>query len=67
MHAAGSDGGVHKVDIREVIKMIDGCKSALNESGDSACDYFEILGDYLKEDVVNKGKTLTFTTRMLGL
>lgn len=66
-HAAGSDGGVHSVDIRDVIKMIDDCNAALSDSDSDSADYFEILGDYLKDDVVNKGKSLTFTTRMLGL
>ncbi len=69
MHAAASDGGTHRVDLRDVIKMVRACQRALVEHSDedAAAIYFEILGDYLEDDVVKKGKSLAYTDRMLGL
>lgn len=68
MHAAGSDGGFHKVDMRDVIKMIRSCQEALEkDSQEDSAVLFEILGDYIEKDVISGGKSLAFNNKMLGL
>lgn len=65
--ASGADNGT-TVNLQGLIRAVRDCQAALEAQGeeDSALR-FEIFGDYLAEDVAEKGKPITFTTRMLGL
>lgn len=68
MHAASGFDAGHKVDLQQLIRTVRDAQSDLEKAGeeDSALR-FEIFGDYLEEDVAQKGKPLTYNARMLGL
>jgi hypothetical protein len=67
-HAAGSDGGTHKIDVMAIIRVVDRCKRELELAGhEDPAFYFEVFGDWIKEDVVKFGRPFEFENRTLGL
>lgn len=65
--AAMNDEGGGNISLKDLISFVDQAQKALEQANepDSALR-FEILGDFLKEDVTN-GTPFRFTTRALGL
>lgn len=68
MHAATMrDEGGGNITLKQLIEVIRGCQTALEEIGeeDSALR-FEIFKDYLENEVTN-GKPLNYTNKLIGL
>lgn len=67
--AAMNDDGGGKFTLQQLIKVIRAAQYDLeqNDDSDGAALRFEILGDYLEEEVAKFGKPLTYTSKMIGL
>lgn len=55
------------VDLRSLIRFVEQAESDLRSSGyDDSADYFELIHDFLQQDVAN-GKPFVYRSRILGL
>lgn len=66
-HSAALHDSGSAIPLSQLIRFVRAAQAALEKHGeDDSALRFEILGDYLQEDVVN-GKPFEFTTKTLGL
>jgi hypothetical protein len=67
-HSAAMNDDRLGQQLGQFAKLIRAAQAALESEGeeDSALR-FEILGDFLEKDVINDGKSLMFSTKVIGL
>lgn len=66
-HAAALDDSSN-VSLGALLKVIRSCQEALDESNEfDASLRFEILGDYIEEEIIKFGRPFTYTSRMIGI
>lgn len=73
MHAAGMGDGM-SIPYRDVLEFVRAarnelltrCSNELNSTGDDSYLWFEMIEDFLVEDVA-RGKPFKFSTRVFGL
>lgn len=67
-HAAAMTDDRSGQEVGKFAKLIRQAQVALEEEGeDDSALRFEILADYLEKDVINDGKPLAFTYKIIGL
>jgi hypothetical protein len=67
-HAAAMTDDRSGQQVGQFAKLIRAAQAALEAEGeDDSALRFEILGDYLEKDVINDGKPLMFSTKVIGL